>query len=441
MSESAIWNYLKSQGLTDCGVAGLMGNLYAESGLNPRNLQNSYEKSLGYDDDSYTLAVDNGTYTNFVNDSAGYGLAQWTYWSRKQALLAYCKASGASIGSLDTQLGFLMKELSEGYQSVLRVLKSTSSILEASNAVLLQFERPADQSTAVQNKRASYGQSFYNKYANTTQKGDATMTAVERLLQTARNEIGYLEKVTNSQLDSKTGNAGYNNWTKYARDLDKIGNIYNGGKNGYAWCDVFVDWCFITTFGVDLGMKLLCQAYGGAGAGCTYSAQYYRDKGQFYTSNPQPGDQIFFKDGDGMGHTGIVEKVANGYVYTIEGNTSSDAGVVANGGSVNSKRYSLSYNKIGGYGRPNWSLVPNTTTEEDDDMDVTRFKELWREMRSELQDNDAGTWSEEAREWAKSTGLVAGTSDKEFNGAWEDLLTREQLVTVLYRFAKMIGQA
>lgn len=441
MSESAIWNYLKSQGLTDCGVAGLMGNLYAESGLNPRNLQNSYEKSLGYDDDSYTLAVDNGTYTNFVNDSAGYGLAQWTYWSRKQALLAYCKASGASIGSLDTQLGFLMKELSEGYQSVLRVLKSTSSILEASNAVLLQFERPADQSTAVQNKRASYGQSFYNKYANTTQKGDATMTAVERLLQTARNEIGYLEKVTNSQLDSKTGNAGYNNWTKYARDLDKIGNIYNGGKNGYAWCDVFVDWCFITTFGVDLGMKLLCQAYGGAGAGCTYSAQYYRNKGQFYTSNPQPGDQIFFKDSDGMGHTGIVEKVANGYVYTIEGNTSSDAGVVANGGSVNSKRYSLSYNKIGGYGRPNWSLVPNTTTEEDDDMDVTRFKELWREMRSELQDNDAGTWSEEAREWAKSTGLVAGTSDKEFNGAWEDLLTREQLVTILYRFAKMIGQA
>ena len=227
--------------------------------------------------------------------------------------------------------------------------------------------------------------------------------------------------------------------SSFQKDLSKTNLRLS--KNGYAWCDVFVDWCFITTFGVDLGMKLLCQAYGGAGAGCTYSAQYYRNKGQFYTSNPQPGDQIFFKDSDGMGHTGIVEKVANGYVYTIEGNTSSDAGVVANGGSVNSKRYSLSYNKIGGYGRPNWSLVPNTTTEEDDDMDVTRFKELWREMRSELQDNDAGTWSEEAREWAKSTGLVAGTSDKEFNGAWEDLLTREQLVTVLYRFAKMIGQA
>lgn len=441
MSESAIWNYLKSQGLTDCGVAGLMGNLYAESGLNPRNLQNSYEKSLGYDDDSYTLAVDNGTYTNFVNDSAGYGLAQWTYWSRKQALLAYCKASGASIGSLDTQLGFLMKELSEGYQSVLRTLKSTDSVLEASNTVLLNFERPADQSVGVQRKRAEFGQAYYDKFAGKTQNGGViSMTAVEMLLKTARAEIGYLEKNSNSQLDDKTANAGYNNWTKYARDLDKIGTVYNGPKNGYAWCDMFVDWCFITTFGLDLGMKLLCQPYKGAGAGCTYSAQYYRNNGQFHANNPQPGDQIFFKDGDGMGHTGIVEKVEGGKVYTIEGNTSSAAGVVANGGSVNRKSYNLNYSKIGGYGRPNWSLVPNTT-EEDDDMDVKRFKELWREMRSELQDNDAGTWSEEAREWAKSTGLVAGTSDKEFNGAWEDLLTREQLVTVLYRFAKMIGQA
>ncbi len=440
MSESTIWNYLKSQGLTDCGVAGLMGNLYAESGLNPKNLQNSYEKSLGYNDESYTQAVDNGTYTNFVKDAAGFGLAQWTYWSRKQALLAYCKAVGTSIGSLDAQLGFLMKELSDGYQSVLSVLKTTDSILEASNAVLLQFERPADQSVTVQHKRASYGQSFYDKYANTTQEGGTAMTAIERLLNTARKEIGYLEKASNSQLDSKTANAGYNNWTKYARDLDNLGNIYNGKKNGYAWCDMFVDWCFITTFGVELAMRLLCQAYNGAGAGCTYSAQYYKNKGQFYTSNPQPGDQIFFKDGDGMGHTGIVEKVEGGRVYTIEGNTSSASGVVANGGSVNSKSYALSYNKIGGYGRPDWSLVPNNT-EEDDDMDVKRFKELWNEMRTELQDNDASTYSQEARDWAVQNNIIAGGSSKEFNGMWQDVLTREQMVTVLYRFAKLMGQA
>jgi len=79
--------------------------------------------------------------------------------------------------------------------------------------------------------------------------------------------------------------------------------------------------------------------------------------------------------------------------------------------------------------------------EEDDDMDVNRFKELWREMRKELQDNDASAYSKEAREWAVSTGLIRGGSDAEFNGMWEDMMTREQLVTVLYRFAQMMGKA
>lgn len=105
-NEEKIWRFLKDCGLNDYGAAGLMGNLYAESGLNPKNLQNTYEKKLGYTDDSYTDAVDSGDYSNFINDSAGYGLAQWTYWSRKQALLAFCKASGASIGDLDCSLPF-----------------------------------------------------------------------------------------------------------------------------------------------------------------------------------------------------------------------------------------------------------------------------------------------------------------------------------------------
>ena len=83
-NEARIWNYCIAQGLTEAGAAGLMGNLYAESALNPKNLQNSYEKKLGHTNDSYTAAVDNGTYENFVHDCAGYGLAQWTYWSRKE---------------------------------------------------------------------------------------------------------------------------------------------------------------------------------------------------------------------------------------------------------------------------------------------------------------------------------------------------------------------
>ena len=164
-NEQKIWNYLKSKINNDYGVAALMGNIFAESGLNPKNLENVYEHKLGFNDETYCTAVDNGTYTNFVTDCAGFGLCQWTYWSRKQNLLNYAKSKNVSIGDLETQLEFLFKELSNNYPSVLATLKNATSVLEASNAVLLKFECPYDQSIAVQNKRASYGQKYYDKYA------------------------------------------------------------------------------------------------------------------------------------------------------------------------------------------------------------------------------------------------------------------------------------
>ncbi len=168
-----IWNFLKGKGLSDYGVAGLMGNLNAESALNPCNLQQTYERKLGYTDASYTAAVDSGTYINFVKDSAGYGLAQWTYWSRKQALLDFAKARKASIGDLEMQLEFLVKELNN-YGAVLRVLKNAKSIREASDIVLTQYERPANQGESVKKQRAAYGQTYYDKFA--TKKEATTMS-------------------------------------------------------------------------------------------------------------------------------------------------------------------------------------------------------------------------------------------------------------------------
>ena len=99
-TEEKIWNFLKSKGLSDYGAAGLMGNLFAESGLNPQNLQNSYEKKLGHTDASYTAAVDNGSYKNFARDAAGYGLAQWTYHTRKAALLDMQRQPGSLLATL-----------------------------------------------------------------------------------------------------------------------------------------------------------------------------------------------------------------------------------------------------------------------------------------------------------------------------------------------------
>lgn len=170
-NEEKIWNFLKANGLSDCGAAGLMGNLYAESGLRPNNLQNNYEGKLGMTDAEYTELVDKGAYGNFVRDSAGYGLAQWTYWSRKEALLSYVKSLGKSIGDLEAQLCFLMKELSGSFPSVLSVLKTATTVRAASDVVLLQFERPADQSEARRKQRAEYGQKYFDKYA---QKGSAS---------------------------------------------------------------------------------------------------------------------------------------------------------------------------------------------------------------------------------------------------------------------------
>lgn len=163
--DQVIWNFLLDNGLSAAGAAGLMGNLEAESALKPTNLQNTYEAKLGYTDESYTKAVDDGVYTNFAKDCAGYGLAQWTYHTRKAALLAYCSESGKSVGSLEAQLEFLYKELSENYKSLLEVLITTKSVKEASDLVLTQFERPANMSDSVKAKRAAFGQTFFDKFA------------------------------------------------------------------------------------------------------------------------------------------------------------------------------------------------------------------------------------------------------------------------------------
>lgn len=273
------------------------------------------------------------------------------------------------------------------------------------------------------------------------------MTAIERLIRTAEGEVGYLEKNTNAQLDASKANAGYKNYTKYARDLDAL-FVYNTPKQGYSWCDIFVDWLFIHTFGLDFGMRMLCQPMGGYGAGCTESARYFRNAGRFFKA-PQVGNQVFFtKDkGQTFYHTGILVAMDDKYIYTIEGNTSSKTGVVENGGSVEKKRYPKNYAYIGGYGRPRYELIPDMP-EEEKTMPDKDFQEKWNsamaEYRKSLQDNDSAAYSKEAREWAVSNGLINGgdtMDDGSPNYMWDDFMSRQQFVAVLYRFARMCGLA
>ena len=167
-NEKTIWDFLKGKGLNEYAVAGIMGNLYAESALNPQNLQNNGNNKLGMTDAEFTAAYDSGKYAldTFIHDGYGYGLAQWTYWSRKQALANFAKAAGKSIGDLGMQLDYLWKEL-QGYTAVMKVLNAAESVRAASDAILTGYERPADQGTAVQEKRAGYGMTYYEKYADT----------------------------------------------------------------------------------------------------------------------------------------------------------------------------------------------------------------------------------------------------------------------------------
>ena len=350
-AEKEIWDRLNAAIQNPYGAAGVMGNFKAESNCRANNLQNTFEKKLGMTDEEYTAAVDNGSYTNFVHDSAGYGLYQATYWSIKESLLNYARSKGVSIGDRDMQVEHFLKMMKEDYPAIWKVLTTAKTVREASDAVLLKFERPADQSEAVQVKRAGYGEEFLAKYGGTMPAAketgeDATEgCAADKLIAVAIGEIGYKEKASNSSLDDKTANARSANYTKYARDFDqKYPNWYNGKKNGYAWCDMFVDWCFLTAFGYENALRLTCQPEKSAGAGCTYSLRYYKNKGQFHTSDPKPGDQIFFGTSlDNSSHTGIVEKADGSKVYTIEGNTSDQ---------VARRNYALNNSRILGYGRP-----------------------------------------------------------------------------------------
>lgn len=202
------------------------------------------------------------------------------------------------------------------------------------------------------------------------------------VIKVAEAEVGYLEKETNKNLDSKTANAGDNNYTKYARDFDtKYTNFYNGKKNGFAWCDVFVDWCLVKAFGVNEALKLLGQPLKSYGAGCTWSARYYEQIGCF-SRKPAVGAQIFFKDSKGEPcHTGLVYKIDSNYVYTIEGNTSSASGVVSNGGAVAKKKYTLNYSRIYGYGLPKYDKEPakqQTTTATANKSTATASVKQWQ---------------------------------------------------------------
>ena len=181
------------------------------------------------------------------------------------------------------------------------------------------------------------------------------LNTAERLVAQAAKWVGYLEKRSNSNLNEFVANAGSNNFTCFNRDYGK----YMGQGETYwqaqPWCAMFVSCMFVYEFGLEKGKSLLG---GNLFALCSAGRDRFKNIGRFYTSNPQPGDVIYFYNSarTGLAHVGLVERVSNTNVFTIEGNTSSESGVVPNGGAVARKSYSLGYGRIAGYGRPQYDI-------------------------------------------------------------------------------------
>lgn len=339
--ERELYAFFKSKGLCNNGIFGLFGNLYAESGMKPGNLQNSSEKKLGLTDEAYTAAVDSGNYKNFVHDSAGYGLAQWTYWSRKEAMLAFHQAKGASIGDALTQAEFLYKELSEGDKSVLSVLKAAASIREASDAVLLQFERPADQSEAVRKKRAGFGQEYEALYQK--EGGNEGMTEAQ-----ARQKIVSIMQ-------------GWIGLKRSDRSHAPIIDTYNGNKplpRGYAvtyndaYCATTTSAAAIKAGYTDI-IPVECSCY--------YLIEKAKAMGIWQENDayiPAPGDEVLYDWDDGANfattdnqgapeHVGMVEAVSGSTIKVMEGNMS--------GGVVGRRNLQVNGRYIRGFICPNYA--------------------------------------------------------------------------------------
>lgn len=352
------WNYLKSKGLNNFAIAGLLGNIYAESGIIPNRvevlcLNRLKENGKVYTDITYTEAVDTEkiSKSEFLNPlpgkQYGYGLAQWTSPGRKQNLYDFAKSKNVSIGDLEMQLEFLCKELSESYKTVFSTLKSAKSVREASDVVLKKFECPADTGTSVQEKRASYGQKYYDTYAKTENIiGGNIMTESE------------LRKKVATWLDSYRGCA------EGSAKHKEIIAIYNNSKlcTRYtmtvndAWCATAVSAAFIACGMTDIFPCVECS--------CNNMITKAKTAGIWVENDayvPKIGDVILYdwQDsgvGDNVGsadHVGIVYSISGNTFTVIEGNYSN---------TVKVRTLTVNGKYIRGYITPKYSTKATSST-------------------------------------------------------------------------------
>lgn len=157
MSIDSIYSRLIAAGLSRAGACGLMGNMQAESAMRANIAQRGM---TALTDEEYTRRADAGE-LDFACDAVGYGLCQWTFHTRKRALLDFARAYGTSVGDEKLQVEFCLRELRQDYPALSDFLRKTDSSYEAAARVCREYERPAQENIST---RATYAQVFYNWY-------------------------------------------------------------------------------------------------------------------------------------------------------------------------------------------------------------------------------------------------------------------------------------
>lgn len=292
-----IWNFLIGKIGNPYGVAGLMGNLNCESGLNSKNLEDQYATRYGFTDDSYTKAVDDGTYQNFVHDAFGYGLAQWTWWTRKEGLLKLAKSRSTSIGDLETQLEFLIQELNSAFSPVLKDLKNAKTVSEASDSVLLKFEAPLNQSQSVKNTRAASGQKIFDRFKSNTSEVKSKM-GYYKVAKGSNKKLS--EDFSSREFDCHGGGCCSQTLIneKLVEYLQKIRNYFK------------------TSVTITSGYR--CPTHNKRVGGATASRHSLGDAADIVVAGHSPAEVARYAESIGILGIGLYETAADGYFVHID---------------------------------------------------------------------------------------------------------------------------
>ena len=239
-NQDKIWEYFKNQGFSDAGVAGIMGNLEAESSYWPNNLEGLANTKSGFSDAQFTAAVDNGSISRaeFISSDRfgvckspigkeyGYGLAQWTYTTRKAALYDYAKSRGVSIGDLNMQLDFMMREMSASLKSYLRTATDVSDACVRFHNI---YEGSADTESMIAG-RVAKAKNVYNKYASIHNGNNLSTAAISDGLYVLESKLDS-SKAIDVFASSMESDANIELWTKNGENnqkfkIEKDGSTY-----------------------------------------------------------------------------------------------------------------------------------------------------------------------------------------------------------------------